>query len=142
MKVNSDSKKVENLVRSHIFLIDGIGALASALTIGFILPYLNEGLSSKILILFASVASVFSLYSISCHFLKRSRRWLVPIICGNILFCVSTLAVTVYFLESMNSLLILYFAGEAILIGTLVTVEIKILNGQEDTERNRIRFSK
>ena len=114
-------------LRKYIFLIDGLGALASAITIGLVLPIFNVGLPPEILIGLASLALLFSSYSLSCHFFKKSKKWLIPIIFANSIYSLSTMALVLHYFQQLSLFGRAHFALDIVIIVTLVTFEIKIL---------------
>ena len=115
----------------NIFLIDGVGALVTALIIYFILNPYNEyiGLSSEVLIFLSVVAFAFCIYSISCFFLLKHhwQPFLKIIILANAMYCLTTISVLLYCQKTVTTLGLFYFIGEIIVIGTLILVEMKLL---------------
>jgi hypothetical protein len=115
----------------NIFLIDGVGALVTALIIYFILNPYNEyiGVPSEVLMPLSLVAFVFCVYSISCFFLVKHywQPFLTIIIAANSLYCLTTIGVLLYYQKTVTALGLVYFVGEIIVIGTLVLVEMKLL---------------
>lgn len=110
----------------NLFLIDGLGAVLSALSLGLLLPYFNMyiGMPSNILHFLALPAVVFAVYSLSCYFLKveRWRPFLRAVAIANLLYCcltiflmgsngltITSLGVGYFFLEIMVILVLAYW---------------------------------
>jgi len=78
-----------------LFLLDGLGAVVSALSLGLLLPYFNEyvGIPRQTLYTLAVPAVFFALYSLSCYFAKveRWRLFLRGIAVANLLYCCVTI---------------------------------------------------
>ena len=58
-----------------LLLIDGIGALVSALFLGVILVKWNPliGMPIDVLYILAAIAGIFAVYSLSCHFFVKAH---------------------------------------------------------------------
>ena len=111
----------------NIFLIDGVGALCSALILGIVLPYFEIGISNIILVTLSLIALSFSVYSIGCFVFKKNRRWLKSIITANLLYCIVTTLIAGSFYEYLSDLGITYFVVEIMLIVALVFLELRVL---------------
>jgi len=120
---------LKNLSYRKLFLIDGIGAVITALLLSLVLaqfePYF--GMPAKILYILAGLAVVFAFYSFSCYWLLNNNYsvFLKGIATANILYCLLTIALMIYFHNSLTWLGIAYFVGEIILVLSLAQVEIK-----------------
>lgn len=118
-----------NFLRTKVFLIDGIGALLSALTIGIILPYFQIGMPKDVLNTLSSIAALFGTYSLSCFFCKRNVSSLLKaIVVANSLYCIAIAVVLFYFSEHLSWLATAYFSIEVVIIIFLVCIEIWVLN--------------
>lgn len=119
MKIRLSSRK--------LFLIDGVGALLTAVLTGLVLPSFESyvGLPLVALRALGIVAFMFSIYSfLNFHFFSPNwPRYLAAIAVANTLYSIVSLAVVFYFRESVTTLGILYFASETIVIAILVAVE-------------------
>lgn len=114
----------------NIFLFDGLGALLSALLTGVVLMYFNDsfGMPQEVLIPLAGVACLFAIYSLACHF-NAPAKWqpfLRFIAISNTIYCLVSIGFMVYHFEQLTSLGITYFVLEAVVIGTLVFIELKL----------------
>lgn len=126
-------KGIQQLIKKpkNIFLIDGIGALLTALLLYFILRNFNAffGLSKSVLEYLSLLALVFSFYSISCYFLVNNNwKSFLKIICiANILYCLLTMGILFYHYDNITILGIAYFLGEIAVITGLVFLEIRTI---------------
>lgn len=114
----------------NIFLIDGIGALFSVLCLLVLFNFEDFfGMPRSYLILFIFLASVFSIFSLSCYFLKPAnwKKYLTIIAVLNFLYCLLT-GISVF--RNVNSLTLpgfIFFAAELVVILILVGYEWKLL---------------
>lgn len=116
----------------NIFLLDGFGALLTAFLLFLVLSTFNTffGLSKTTLEYLSLLALVFSVYSFSC-FLLITNNWkpYLKIICiTNILYCLLTFGIILYYYESISVFGIAYFLGEIIVICGIVFLEIRTIN--------------
>jgi len=112
-----------------LFLIDGTGAMVSALFLGIVLVKCNRyiGIPAQILYLLASVAVVLSMYSFTCY-KKRVRNWkywLKGISILNLLYCALTVLIVAYHWNQIKTLGVTYFFIEIILIIVIAVFEWK-----------------
>ena len=102
----------------------------TALMLGFVLPALEQyiGMPRAVLGPLAITASVFALYSFACHRLisNDGRRFLKAIAIANVLYCLVTLSLIVYFRDVLTALGVIYFVGEIAIIVTLARIEWRV----------------
>ncbi|PJZ64538.1 hypothetical protein CH371_17340 [Leptospira wolffii] len=115
-----------------IFLIDGLGALVSASFLGIVLVQFEAriGIPSEILVLLAVVAYFFSAYSLF-FYVKRPDNWkmyLRIIAIANLVYCLGTLSILLYYKESIRLLGVLYFLGEKAIVIALAIFELRLSN--------------
>lgn len=120
---------IMKLNEKNIFLLDGIGAVLSATTMGLILPLLSEliGLSAVSLRLLGLVGLMLAIYSLICFFfIKRPKSlMLLIIILANSLYCV--LALSIAFISSELTILGRgYFIVEVAIILGVVFLESRV----------------
>lgn len=117
--------------RRTIFLLDGVGALISALSLGVILPAFQEwiGMPHKVLYQLASLATIFAFYSLTRYkFADLSNpNWLRGIIALNLSYCALSLTLVVTHFESLTALGLTYFILEKVIVLAIVGLEWKIL---------------
>jgi hypothetical protein len=110
-----------------LFLIDGIGALASTFFLGILLVQLKSyvGMPASVLYVLAGIASIFAGYSLSCYALTPLKwsPYLKAIAIANAMYCCLTLGLVVYFYQQLSSLGLTYFSIEMIVIILLVCME-------------------
>ena len=120
---------LRNLSYRSLFLIDGVGALVTALLLSQVLARFEDifGMPRQVLFVLAGIAACFAVYSISCHFLIKEqwRPYLRGIALANMTYCLSTLVLVLYLNRSLTWLGIAYFLGEIVLVMTLVAIEMK-----------------
>lgn len=134
MVSQSGRKSIVSLVvhqPHHIFLLDGIGAVLSLLLLLVIVapnPALF-GLAQKTVVILALPILLFSVYSLSCFFIKPDdwQRFLSIIMVANLLYCLFSFILIIYYRQSLKPLGISYFLGEIIVIIVLVRFEWQLL---------------
>ncbi len=125
-------KAIQYLIKnpSTMFLIDGIGALLTTLSLCLIMLNFGSqfGMSLYALSLLTIIATLFCSYSILCFlFLKESWYiYLTLIGLANSLYGVLSCSFMIYFFSTMPAWGILYFSVELLLILLLVYIEISI----------------
>lgn len=111
----------------QLFLVDGIGALVSALLLlGILLPLqAHFGMPRQILLILGLLAMAFVVYSFSCYSLLRCPRaiFIKIISLTNLSYCALTLGLVIYHFNSLSSLGITYFFVEIVVICLLAWVE-------------------
>ncbi|MGB1207078.1 MAG: hypothetical protein ACPG5B_15640 [Chitinophagales bacterium] len=116
----------------HIFLIDGLGALISAFSLGIVLVIFKNyfGMPQNVLHVLAAIACIFAIYSFSCA-LRMPKIWqlfLKLIAMANFIYCCVTIALLYYFYQKLTILGLIYFVLEIIVIFVLVKIEFAIAN--------------
>ena len=115
----------------RVFLIDGIGATASAFFLGVVLTALEGyvGMPRHVLLSLALVALAYAAYSIRCYYLPRSewRRGLRIISSANLVYTAVTAGLVIALWARLTFLGVTYFLFEIVLIGALVVVERRLL---------------
>ena len=116
-----------------IFLIDGAGALLTAITLVFtpvLLPGIF-GVPPAQTLLLGSIAVCFAVYSLYNYVRFNPTRWklLLRIIAlANLAYCLLSLVVILYFYKQVTVIGWIYFTGEITIIIALFLWEMKILN--------------
>lgn len=117
----------------QIFLIDALGGLATALLLFFLIGRFEQifGMQKTTTHFLSSVAVVYTIYSLSCHFfIKRNwKPFLYIIATANTLYCVITVILIQYYYSQLTWLGLTYFISEVATIGVLVAFELKTANG-------------
>jgi hypothetical protein len=117
-------------LKKQIFLIDGLGALLS-LSLLLALTLTIEGffgVPRQALLALCLLPLVFSIYSLSCHFLKPLRwsLFLRVIAIANLFYCGLTLGLVIAYFESLTTLGLLYFVIEKAIVIPLAIVEWRL----------------
>lgn len=112
------------------FLIDGLGALLSAFSLGVVLVQLEHlfGMPAAVLYCLALAAGAFMVYSLSCYvfFPKNWRSFLRLIALVNLSYCALTLSLLFYHQPQLTAWGNAYFILEIILVATLALLELQV----------------
>ncbi|MBL7708986.1 MAG: hypothetical protein JNJ86_07920 [Chitinophagaceae bacterium] len=110
-----------------LFLVDSAGALLTAFLTGVILVMFRDffGMPKRVLIVLSLTALLFAVYSLSCYFFSGGhwRICLRVIAIANLLYCCATAGLVIFFYSSLSIFGVLYFVGEILLVGILVSIE-------------------
>lgn len=125
---------ISKINRQNIFLIDGIGAMATAALLFFLLGGFPSffGMPDYILMVLSGIALTFALYSFTCHILirserlKRNREALRIIALMNIGYCILTIVSMIELRSTISVWGMLYFIGEIMLILVIAFTEIRL----------------
>lgn len=137
MFLNSIALKL-SLNPKRLFLLDGIGALISALFLGMILPaYANlVGLPIYLMKFLASLALVLCIYSLACYFLlpkldvKQNSEYIPNIkimIYSNITYVILTVGLIIYHYKKVKIYGMIYFLGEIITMMFIIVLEQQVM---------------
>jgi hypothetical protein len=118
---------IHNITPRKLFLVDGIGALVTAISTGFLLPWCmpSVGVPLSVLKALAGVALLFPTFSLlSFYFFNlRWAKYLAMVAVANMVYCLVTLSVLFYFRESATAWALVYFLAEALVVAVLATHE-------------------
>lgn len=113
-----------------IFLIDGLGAILTALLLLLALPNLPEvfTMPARILQFLGSIAVILAAYSVSNYFIKLAQvRLLIRIIAvGNLLYCLLSVFIVSKLFTTISAWDKVYFAGEVLIVLALAVFEWKL----------------
>jgi hypothetical protein len=129
--VNGSYSQMSNLTLNPraLFLIDGLGALLTALFLYGILRTFNEyfGMPPMILTYLSLMAVLFCIYSITCFFLLTHtwRPFLAVISISNLLYCCATVGLVIYYYQTLTILGVIYFLAEVVIVCGLAFIELK-----------------
>ena len=120
---------MKQLTPRNLFLLDGIGALVSAIMLGVVLVQFESffGMPASVLQYLALAAGIFSVYSFS-QYIRFPQNWapyLRFIAIVNLLYCAVTLILVIFLYGQLTYGGILYFIGEIILVVTLALFELR-----------------
>lgn len=115
----------------NIFLIDGIGALITAILLSQLLTRFESffGMPTQTLWILAIISVLISTYSMTCQFLLKSpfNALFKVIITANIAYCLLTSILIFSNLKSITLFGIAYFLGEIVIILFLAKKEYDIM---------------
>lgn len=122
-----------------LFLIDGFGALLTALILFSILRPFNRyfGMPKSVLTILSIIALAFCLYSMSCFYLVKEKwkSFLKAVSTGNLIYCCITIGLIVYYYDQLTVLGIVYFLLEIAVICGLVFLELYTLTISDRSDR-------
>jgi len=110
-----------------ILLLDGIGAVVTAVCVGVLLPLLHSwfGVPVLELRLLGGIAVGLALFSLTTHFLGRtSASTLRFVATANLAYCVLTGGLLIWLWPAPTTLALLYFGGEIAIVATLARREL------------------
>lgn len=111
-----------------LFLIDGIGAVITALLLSQVLARYESvfGMPASLLYILAGVAACFAVYSLTCYWRIKEggAAFLTGIAVANTLYCIATLGIVAYRFDNLTWLGVAYFIGEILVVMGLVSVEL------------------
>jgi hypothetical protein len=113
-----------------IFLLDCLGALLSAISLGVVLPLFDSffGVPNTILYSLAITALIFGIYSLVCYlFVRKSWRvWLLIIALANTFYALLSIVILFIFSQYLTFFDGLYFIIELVILALLIILEFKI----------------
>ncbi|MDH7444877.1 hypothetical protein [Aquimarina sp. 2201CG14-23] len=119
-----------NVKAKSFFLIDGIGALISAILLGvvFIRFQSSIGLPETTLYFLTTFPCIFIVYDIYCYFyLDKSHSFFLKIIgVSNLLYSLISVVILFVHFQKLTRLGLLYFLLEIAVILILVYLELKV----------------
>lgn len=116
-------------LQRHIFLVDGLGAVASTISPLVVVPLLEPwiGLPLSISWVLAVPAAVFAIYSLTAW--SRGAPvapWLLPIMAGNLGFCLFLPVYLAPHAERLTPLGVAWFVVEILIILSVVGLEAAV----------------
>lgn len=118
----------------QLFLLDGIGALLSALSLGLVLTRYQQliGMPLSTLRGLSGAACVFATYSLTCATLAPARwdRLLAGIGIANLSYCAATVLLLYVHASAMRPLGWLYFLAELAIVVPLAVFELSVARGK------------
>lgn len=125
---------IETLVPNpkKLFLIDGIGAILSALALGLVLVKLEKffGIPSSALYVLATFPMIFATYDMYCYRKKSDKlgQFLRIIAVINLLYCCLSIGFVFYHFDAITAMGWAYILTEILIIITLATIELRVAN--------------
>lgn len=116
-----------NITPRTIFLVDGIGALLSAMLLLFVLAQFEAvfGMPQVVSQSLSIPAFIFAAYSLTCYVvnLSKPKYFLLVIAIANCLYCFATMWLLIQHRSEVTILGWAYFLGEIAIILTLARLE-------------------
>ncbi len=123
---------LSKLSSRELFLVDGVGAIVTALLLSLLLARYESvfGMPVPVLYALAEVATGLAVYALLCYKLLRNiwRPYLKGIAAMNTLYCFATALLVIKHYASLTWLGMAYFIVEIGIILTLVKLELKMAN--------------
>jgi len=120
-----------SLNQKNIFLFDGIGAIASAIGMGIILPMLQSwvGMPLNVLFSLAFYAVCCMTYSLLCYRFAdhANSNWLKGILAANLLYCCVSGWLMFKFFDVLTLPGMIYFVGEKLVVLAVFWLELNVL---------------
>lgn len=116
----------------YIFLIDAFGALLTSLLLFLVLAQLEGyfAMPKYALYSLAGMAFMLFIYSLTCHLYAQSKwkKLLKSLMVFNFSYLIISIGLLIIHFNDLNSLDLIYFIGEFMVIGALIRVEYKTLS--------------
>jgi len=130
MKASNDKKL------KQLFLLDGIGALLSAILLGCVLTRFESffGIPKSTLYFLATLPCFFALYDFYCYYKidKNLGKYLKLIAIVNILYCILSLGFGFYHYQKITLFGWAYIIIEIIIVLVLAIIELKMAKYSND----------
>ena len=129
---NNISKTIKQLSSKPkiLFLIDSIGALATAFFLYVVLRNFNEyfGMPITILNYLSAIAACLCIYSTICLVLIKENYipFIIIISIANLLYCILTIGLVIFYHHQLTIFGTAYFLGEIAIIFGLVYIELNV----------------
>lgn len=124
-----NSNLILNLPPKKVFFVDGVGAFITACMLSLVLSKFESffGMPLHVLYSLAAIAIVLAVCSFACHFINPTdwRPYLRFIAIANILYCIITVGMILFYREKLTLMGYAYFAGEILIILSLARLELK-----------------
>ena len=118
-----------NIKPKTLFLIDGLGAILSALMLGVVLVHFQDliGMPIRALYVLAFLPCLFMIYSFSCFFFLRDNwsPYLKFIAIVNFLYCLFSIGMMIIHRESLTAVGYIYFIVEIIIVLVIAGIEYR-----------------
>ncbi len=120
---------LRTLKPKQLFLLDAFGAALSAFFLGFVLVKYQVyiGMPENVLYILALIPCLFIIYDLLCYVLLKDnwRPYLRIIAYANLLYCDTTLILSIYHFKKLTTLGLTYFTVELLLIIALSMLELR-----------------
>ena len=121
---------LDRISPSKVFLVDGFGALLTAVFIHLLATFFIDwvGLPVKVLRILTLVALMMAVYSFCCHLFGKGNnsKWLRVIMVANLVYIMATAIILVIYRDQLKWPGLIYFLSEFVVVFILVRWEAKI----------------
>lgn len=122
---------MKNTLLKKFFLIDGFGAILSALLLGLVLTKMETyfGIPKPTLYFLATLPCFFAIYDFYCYFKINSSldKFLKAIAIINLLYCFLSITLAIYHSNLITTLGWLYIILEIIIVTTIAFIELRVV---------------
>ena len=120
---------MDNTYLKKLFLLDGFGAILSAVLLGVVLVKLESffGIPKSTLYFLAVLPCFFAVYDFYCYFKinKNLGQFLKGIAIINLIYCCLSLGLAFYHYQQITYLGWTYIIGEIIIVSIIAVIELK-----------------
>lgn len=113
----------------RLFLIDGVGAVLSAIFLGVVLVRFEKifGMPKEMLYFLAFLPCIFVIYDIYCYLRiqEYQKPFLKIIAFANLIYCCISIAMVFLHYRELTNLGLVYFILEVLIIVILIIIELK-----------------
>ncbi len=124
---------MESKYLRKLFLLDGFGAILSAILLGIVLVKLERlfGIPKSTLYVLASLPCLFAIYDFYCYFKieKNLKKFLKGIAIVNLLYCCLSIGLAFYHYQEITYLGWTYIIVEILIVVTLAIIELSFAKG-------------
>lgn len=121
---------MEKSYLKKLFLVDGVGAIISAILLGIVLVQLERyfGIPKTTLYILAALPCLFAMYDFYCYFSIEQQlgKYLKGIAIVNLLYCCLSIGFAAYHYQEITYLGWIYIIGEIIIVVALAIFELRV----------------
>lgn len=119
-----------------LFLIDGCGAILSAIILGIIMPQFVTlfGIPKSTLYFLATLPCLFAIYDFYCYFKinKNFKKYIKAIAYVNIIYCCLSILLAIHHIQVITNLGWVYIIIEILIVFMLAMIEIHALKEKRE----------
>lgn len=120
---------MENGYIKKLFLVDGIGAIVSAVMLGIVLVKYESffGIPASALYILAILPCFFAAYDFFCYFIidNHHKKYIKAIAIVNILYCILSISLALFHKDLITYLGWIYIIVEVIIVIVVAVIELK-----------------
>lgn len=125
-----------------IFLLDGFGAIVSAILLGIVLARFETifGIPKPTLYILAALPCLFAMYDFYCYFKidKKIGLYVTGIAIANLLYCALSIGFSIFHIDKLTNFGWAYIIGEILLVTAIAIWELTVAKGllKNDKQQN------